>query len=502
MIHLPDFAILDFLEWLSSSIKSYEYSDNIDIYDLLFDEEYEMQLYHKAEDYCSNNNQRSDERIYDPDKGFEMLFRMFQESPYYQDCISRNKDLQLKGNDYKHIINSFFYYFRNFCFDPYYQKRTHESIFHLDMNADTLICNARDYLESGQTYKESKRPYLNFMTLFKNPVEIDFVDWLGQNDLKIDKMTVDQFEDLANAYCIDNHKSMIEAEKLIKFFKRSDNNTIINRLRWLFNGHGHKSHNLKYIIERYCNEENRFKCLILTLQNDENYKKMIRDHWSDFDFLSGEELDIYYSNDYAKSGYEFAAGLDSIKEKCRLYIPCIVLWKDEMSEAQYIGIDGLNVEMIHSVIQRIVNEIQEGNTLNDIAQKAVEEVNRMQDSNKPKEINNTINNYGNMGSAVIGDNAKVSVNFNSEEESSFLNELNEACKIISGNSDLTDEQKNVLLEIFNTARESVTEKSESKANDSKSRFKMVLTFMEDHGSKIIASLAGLATIVKFFKFDS
>lgn len=501
MIHLPDFAILDFLEWLSSSIKSYEYSDNIDIYDLLFDEEYEMQLYHKAEDYCSNNNRRSDDRIYDPDKGFEMLFRMFQESPYYQDCISRNKDLQIKGSNYEHIINSFLWYFREFCFDDYYKDLIYESRFHLDMNADILICNARDYLKSEQTYKEGKRSYLNFMKSFDNPVEIDFVDWLGQNDLKIDKMTVEQFEYLADRYCYENNKSMREAEKLIKLFKRSDNNAIINRLRLLFNGTGRKCHNLKYIIERYCNEKNRFKCLILTLQNDENYKKLIRDHWSDFDFLSGEELDIYYNNDYAKSGYEFAAGLDSIKEKCRLNIPCIVLWKDEMSEAKYIGIDGLNVEMIHSVIQRIVNEIQEGNTLNDIAQKAVEEVNQMKESMKTKEINNTINNYGNMGSAVIGDNAKVSVNFNSEEESRFLNELNEACKIISGNSDLTDEQKKALLEIFNTARESVTEKSESKANDSKSRFKMVLTFMEDHGSKIITSLAGLATLVNFFGFN-
>ena len=102
-----------------------------------------------------------------------------------------------------------------------------------------------------------------------------------------------------------------------------------------------------------------------------------------------------------------------------------------------------------------------------------------------------------MGNAVIGDNAKVRVDFTAYGGNQFLNELNTARKIISENEELNDAQKNELLDIIKTAKESVEENSEEKAKMSKARFKSIIAFMGDHGSKLITSLAGLATLLGF-----
>lgn len=103
-----------------------------------------------------------------------------------------------------------------------------------------------------------------------------------------------------------------------------------------------------------------------------------------------------------------------------------------------------------------------------------------------------------MGNAVIGDNAKVLVDFTAYGGNQFLNELNTARKIISENEELNDAQKNELLDIIKTAKESVEENSEEKAKMSKARFKSIIAFMGDHGSKLITSLAALATLLSFF----
>ena len=338
------------------------------------------------------------------------------------------------------------------------------------------------------------------MTMSEHIV-VDFLEWVGRRFdhkskyLKIDTMSVDQFNDLAKEYCLENQKGTDAAKKLVKFFKDTDPKRIINRLRELLNLKNNKD--IRYLIDRYCNEKKRFKCMILTLESKESYKpykKMIKDYYDSLDEMSGEILDIYYSgNHYEKSGYKTTNSLTYINNDYIGKLPCIMLWKDSMEDAGFISIDNLNDNDIFQVISFIVKEIEEGKDLNNI----VMEAEKMSKERNAKEINNTINNYGNMGNAVIGDNAKVRVDFTAYGGNQFLNELNTARKIISENEELNDAQKNELLDIIKTAKESVEENSEEKAKMSKARFKSIIAFMGDHGSKLITSLAGLATLLGF-----
>lgn len=61
MERLPDFLVLDFCEWLKQSIICKTEYDDIDIWDLLFDDRYEDILTKKAEEYC---NRRCDKNLY------------------------------------------------------------------------------------------------------------------------------------------------------------------------------------------------------------------------------------------------------------------------------------------------------------------------------------------------------------------------------------------------------------------------------------------------------
>ena len=56
MERLPDFLILDFCEWIKRSILSKSKYSNIDMWDLLFDENYDNLLMKKAEEYCNRES--------------------------------------------------------------------------------------------------------------------------------------------------------------------------------------------------------------------------------------------------------------------------------------------------------------------------------------------------------------------------------------------------------------------------------------------------------------
>lgn len=500
MQSLPDTEVIVFLEWLNHFPFYNNQDEKIDKWDLLFNQEYYPLLYKIAEEYCFNSRQNASYTEYDSDQEFVKLFWAFRNSGYYLKCIKRNRQIQSE-NDYDHSIRSFLYYFRKFCFKSGYWREFGNSRVISDLSPQELISNTQTYLRTNVQCNSSETPHLSFMTM-ANPVEIDFLEWIGREYdhkrtyLKVDMMTVEQFEKLAIQYCIENKKENNVAKKLVRFFKETDSQRIINRLKSLLNCNNNKD--IKYLIDRYCYEEERYKCMILTLENKENYKpykELIKNYWSSLDNMSGESLDIYYSNnDYEKSGYEIAKSLTYANNNYNGRLPCIMLWKEKMEDAGFISIDKLDANDIFQVISFIVKSIEEKKELNNI----VMEAEKMSKERNAKEINNTINNYGNMGSAVIGDNAKIRVDFSADGDNQFLNELNRAQEIISKNDELNDEQKKVLLDIFKEAKESVEENSAIKAETSKARFKAILAFIEDHGSKLIASLAGLATLASFF----
>lgn len=443
MERIPDMVVLDFLEWMNRAVLTdYHYTD-VDMWDLFFDEENAQMIYQRAEEYCHMRKQQS------------------QDLSNYKCCIYKNVS---------------------------------------DLQANGLIDNVKE-LFKDYSKQEVKSPVFKQIVKGRS-IEIDFLEWIERNYcsnsglLKIDLMPLEMFEEFANKFSFETGRDKSDVKKLVKLFKQSDPGTLEKRLYDLlpYESKYYKK-NLKYISHRYLNEEGLHKCVILPLERDKQYKQLISKYWTSLDKMSADYLDIYYCyTNYGKSGYRTMEALNYLPQKMNGELPCILLWKNDMEQAGIITIKQLSADEVFYVISHIVKLIAKGLELDDI----VREANKMSKEQKAKVVNNSIINYGNMGSAINGDYAEVEVVFNAVEHEQFLVDAQKAHKIITESDELNDEQKKELLSIITEAQESVKEGSKTKAENSKTRFKSFVVFCGNTATKLIAALAGLVSIANFF----
>ena len=117
MQRLPDFLMLDFCEWIKRVILSKAQYRNIDMWDLLFDEKYEMLLLKKAKEYC--DKERKQKNAYfnnNIKKIINESIRMYYESDEFQDlCYSIRPHKDHYSRDYLfHEFQSSFMHFGYF----------------------------------------------------------------------------------------------------------------------------------------------------------------------------------------------------------------------------------------------------------------------------------------------------------------------------------------------------------------------------------------------------
>ena len=78
---------------------------------------------------------------------------------------------------------------------------------------------------------------------------------------------------------------------------------------------------LSDIMDRYLCKRAKFNCIILPLadkRNREVFRSLVHDQWKNLNELSGDDLDIYYSEtDIGKTGYDIAARLHSLPNELK-----------------------------------------------------------------------------------------------------------------------------------------------------------------------------------------
>ena len=504
MQRLPDFVVLDFLEWIKRAVLSDRRYLNIDLWDLFFDEKYDQLLSKKAEEYCYIRKQ------YPQDEAkavLELILHLFCKSKYYDDFACEFRRAQRDDRDWDYAFHLLERALHHFYFDMRQQspflldmrRRTYRNASNLQ--ASRLIDSVKVLLQNYSSDQRIESPILHCM-IEGLPVEIDFLEWVEREYcdkselLKIDLMPLEVFEELADKFRTETGRDKSDVRKLVRLFKQSDPGTLRNRLyRLLSYESKYKKKNFMYVSQRYLSEDVLYKCVILPLENDEQYNKLISEYWTSLNKMSADYLDVYYCYaNYGQSGYELMEELNYLPKKMHGKLPCILLWKNDMEQAGIITIKQLGAEEIFYVISYIVELIADGLELDDIIRRA----NKMSKEQKAKVVNNTITNYGNMGSAVIGDDAKVDVVFTAEGRNQFLIDAQNAHKIIAESDELNEAQKKELSSIITEAQEGVQEGSEPKAESSKKRFSSFMVFFGNTACKLISALSGLATIANFF----
>lgn len=190
MERLPDFLVLDFCEWLKQSIICKTEYDDIDIWDLLFDDRYEDILTKKAEEYC---NRRCDKNLY-----------------YW-----------------RHLSPGALTYYLKVCYQDSLQENQKDGWFlHLEIEKRPIEIDFLEWLEEENARKDT--------------IE------------KVDLMPVDVFEEYAHRFCEDTGSGVEIERKLVNRFKRSEPGSILSKLNWLLPyGSAYRKKGFRYVSQRY-----------------------------------------------------------------------------------------------------------------------------------------------------------------------------------------------------------------------------------------------------------
>jgi hypothetical protein len=339
-------------------------------------------------------------------------------------------------------------------------------------------------------------------------LEIDFLEWLMRNNgkpINLEKMPLAVFENIAEDYCEFSNRNSTDKKKLVKSFKQSDTVSLGKKLvAVLTHTQADKMKSLGYIYDRYSSEKISFRCFFLPLASDgDAFEKFIRENWLDLHEMSGNYLDIYYSEeDFGKSGYAIKNGMRMTSKNLPGELPCLVIWQDNLKNAQAVDIEGLSDREIVRLIALIVDLIKADNSLERVlaeAKKMAKKIRQVhKDSSRPITKNTfTIENNTGVVSGYIT-NSSVTVYAGAITNAEFETETEKAVEIINSFTDVEKEYREAMISLVKEANVATQNKDEAAKSECKSKFKGFMLGAGKVVGDIVTKLSELATIAGFF----
>jgi hypothetical protein len=433
---LPSMVVIDFCEWLQKRVGAGDNQQEADIFELVLNQDYSGRLKRYAQEY-----------LYEGGFIFKRLLHRFIDSDEFSRCLRHcppffieewhhvqrhnYKELRFLFHEFRHCLHC------GECEDAF-EKFIGRIVEAEDMrniegpiSPERLADSTRIVLGNSGNSNEPQLMELIMMADVSLSLEIDFLDWLLLNKNKpmdLQKMPLDVFESLVDEYCSSENKYSDEKRKLIKAFKQTDPAALARKLiAALSNTQAKKMKSLGYIYDRYSSRDIPCRCLFLPLAADaEDFKSFITKYWIDLNSLSGDYLDIYYSEaEFDKSGYETRNMIKSIPQNLPSNLPCLLLWENKMGTAQMVDIKGLSHQDIFRLISSIVDMIKNKQSLNSIIERAKSMTQEINDKDRPVSFTAT----GNAQMNVAWGNAKIKVTQNNTTGLDNLPSLLAAVKV-------------------------------------------------------------------------
>lgn len=525
MERLPDIIVLDFCIWLSERVKYSNRNNNESelLIDALAPEQlslyadlYLRRRYYDHGDYCFSVRSivegfLSSEEFHTLESNPEYLknfwdYRLSSQNKHY-----RKPDYDMRV---RFAIEEAFhlYLLRNFEFIcDKGVRRNNISPYHL---AECTL----NYLMNASDSEAKDAQVLNFMTKTRNEIadELNFIEWVIQRESNIpfETMPPEIFIQLLDEYAQETRAGAKKVEKLKRDYYNTGWAAVFARIQRCFMLEGKRpQRSLAYVMGRYLSNRVQYNCLILPLANKEGRKqfsKLVKDEWQNLNDLSGDALDIYYSeSDIGKTGYDIAKRIQSLPDALRETAPSIVLWKDKIAEARALSIEGLNAAQIRNTIKTIVQQIKAGADIDTMIQEAEKTVKKQEALNYGATYNefsggknvvvtgNTGNTFVNQGDdAEFGDITMG--NTVNKDTCEFLHEIEEAICAIKNSNEIEAESKEQLVSIMEDAKQAETENSDEKRSMAKKAFGYVKGFLVKSAPVLISTLANLTKIAGFF----
>lgn len=367
----------------------------------------------------------------------------------------------------------------------------------------TLIYESRRFIENENHLNSF---YLMQYMNIGIAEEIDFLEWLmdtyKDKPIDLDKMPNRVFEILADEYCKATKKDIKVKKELVRSFKKANKNFLLEKLEnFLTIEKLQKMKNLKYIYDRY-SEPTLYKCFFLHLSvSSKEFQQFINRYWIDLNSLSGNTLDIFYSNtDLKKSGYMIKEYMFYLPKTIKDSLPCIVLWKDKITNARGIDISCIDWDDVFKLLCSIVGWMKDKYEFEEIIERAENQVEEFIERNRfaaTNIITKVKNNYGIVSGAVKDSTIHMN-NYKPSEIKQFVEESKQAIVLLRESVDINSEQKEILISIINEAREAVESNSVSKKRQSKEKFKYFMLGAGNTLKNVLTTLSAFTNLVKFF----
>lgn len=300
---------------------------------------------------------------------------------------------------------------------------------------------------------------------------LEFLSWLQENHPSLDILAnapVAEIKDLAIEFCevFEYQNSASFSKEVVKWLQGNGESGIIQRLidiGQLIKRKSGKSIQKVSSFERY--KTISFHAVFLFLSAGD-FPKFIKTYWEDLNFLTGDYIDVYYSDDDVErkiSAFKTKDDFRSLRVQ-PMSLPAIVLWQDSLKDACVISLERLSHDDIFDLLKLIVQNIQNGNSLSEIHQKSVQFVQMKTQAKQPAYqvyftgdnimgdkidfSNSNITNNG--GQMYLGKFRDVVTNLNSSGKGELAKAISGLKDSIQASSHLNDEQKQENVETLTT----------------------------------------------------
>lgn len=375
---IKDYIVLDFLEWLRSKKNEYLFIDRLD-----YDKKYEYKIEGYAKEYINDVK-----RVY-PKK--ETIHLKAELKAILKSFIDSYEFDRLFGNGYIFYKRDIEYIIGNFC-----KNLVNRLYCSSDDIENTLLCYYwKVYYNNNKILNEkylidSIKVYYRYYDKFRGKnycksetvILGEFLDYLDERNVRLNIKTIPRnyLKKIVHQY----NNTKFSDELIVNLLKDRMNQKIIALLKSkLSNDKFARYKDLGYLYDRYNDDNVQYKCLLLPLKGETNLEMFITKYWDDLDIASSNYLDIFVSkNDIQLSGYKSLEKITNLNFSKEIELPCILIWKEQMSDIHFINIRGLDFSQLYACIQKIINLIKNKYMLDDIVNMAKDFINECKDENK------------------------------------------------------------------------------------------------------------------------
>ncbi len=491
MIQIPDYYVLDFLDWIYATHPRYKQAPYA-----LLDREVAVTLaneYLESKDWDGQWLNRRKIKKYIKDQIGRLVDGKEFDSRLKDCCTGqRFESIEYSLCQFEWLMSErgFSELRRNIDLDP------------RDLDPYSLADSLIHILEKQKVERfqpcfklmvRTPRRYIDYSAF------IDFLEWMKKNNKKIDQTKIPRivFGDLIREYESSEGIKLDKDEKedIWKCLTMKTPKQITEWIRIVLGNE--KARELSNVFDRYYNDKANYKCILLPLKGESHFRKFVKDYWYDLDEASSEWLDIFYSiSELERSGFESLNKIRNLEVDTNM-LPCIVIWRSDISQRSVIEVRGLDNSDLFKVISEIIMRIKHNIVLDQICEEVNLIVEEIRESKR--EINKIVQNINgnNYGAITAVNNGSITNTVNIHNvipEADVELAKTELNKIV----DLTSVQKEFLFNLLDEARTSASSNDSDLQKNNQTKFRSFMLGLGKVADKVLSVLGSIASIAGFF----